>query len=146
MKAAPVSSGGWHYLNILAGLPVITKDSSEAWIPQMVNYIAIGGVDFKKGCYPGQEVVARLNYLGKTKRRMYHIQINTDVLPNVNDAISSKDDQEAGKILNAVINPDGKIEALAIIKIAEAEKELALSIDKEATINLLDLPYSVDDE
>ena len=146
VKAAPVSSGGWHYLNILAGLPVITKDSSEAWIPQMVNYIAIGGVDFKKGCYPGQEVVARLNYLGKTKRRMYHIQINTDVLPQVNDAISSENDQEAGKILNAVINPDGKIEALAILKISEAEKPLTLASNPEATVSLLDLPYPVEDE
>jgi folate-binding protein YgfZ len=146
VKAAPVSSNGWHYLNILAGLPVITEASSEAWIPQMVNYIAIGGVDFKKGCYPGQEVVARLNYLGKTKRRMYHIQVNTDILPAVNDAIASDSDNDAGKILNAVINPEGKIEALAILKISEAGKQLALTNNKDATITLLDLPYSVDDK
>lgn len=146
VQAAPVSSNGWHYLNILAGLPVITAASSEDWIPQMVNYIAIGGVDFKKGCYPGQEVVARLNYLGKTKRRMYHIEINTDKLPKVGDAIANDDDPDAGKILNAVINPDGKIEALAIIKIAEANKSLRMSDDSEASINLLDLPYTIEDE
>lgn len=145
VKAAPVSSNGWHYLNILAGLPVITRASSEVWIPQMVNYIAVGGVDFQKGCYPGQEIVARLNYLGKTKRRMYHIQINTDKLPEINDAIASESDRVAGKILNAVINPDGKIEALAVIKIAETEKPLTLATDNEVTITMLDLPYSVDD-
>jgi folate-binding protein YgfZ len=146
VKAAPVSSNGWHYLNILAGLPVITEASSEAWIPQMVNYIAIGGVDFKKGCYPGQEVVARLNYLGKTKRRMYHIQINTDQLPAANDAIASDSDDNAGKILNAVINPEGKIEALAVLKISEADKQLALAHNNEATVSLRDLPYPTDDK
>jgi len=66
--AIAVDSNGWSYLNIASGLPNISEASSEAWVPQMVNYIAIGGVDFKKGCYPGQEIVARLNYLGKTKR------------------------------------------------------------------------------
>lgn len=145
VKAAPVSSDGWHYLNILAGLPVITQASSEKWIPQMVNYIAIDGVDFKKGCYPGQEVVARLNYLGKTKRRMYHIQINMDTPPASNAAIASDSDDDAGKILNAVINPEGKVEALAIIKIAEADKPLHLADNKEATVEMLELPYSLDD-
>lgn len=153
VRAAPVSSNGWHYLNILAGLPVITQASSEDWIPQMVNFIAINGVDFQKGCYPGQEVVARLNYLGKTKRRMYHIEINTDKLPDAGDAIESSDesdsasvsDKEAGKVLNAVINPAGKVEALAIIKIAEANKILSLA-ESNASIELLDLPYPVQDE
>ena len=64
----------------------------------------MNGVDFKKGCYPGQEIVARLNYLGKTKRRMYRLLIDSDQLPAVNDAIASENDKEAGKILNAVIN------------------------------------------
>lgn len=136
----------WNYLNILAGIPHISEASSEAWIPQMVNYIAVGGVDFKKGCYPGQEVVARLNYLGKTKRRMYHLQINTDNLPNIGDAIASDSDKAAGKILNAALNPDGIVEALAIMKIAEVEKNLTLAADEKITISLLSLPYSVDDE
>ena len=141
-NATTINSNGWNYLNILAGLPDISEASSEAWIPQMVNYIAVGGVDFKKGCYPGQEVVARLNYLGKTKRRMYRLQINTDQLPTIGESISSDSDKAAGKILNAVINPAGKIEALAILKIAEADKTLMLS---DSTIEILALPYSLDE-
>jgi folate-binding protein YgfZ len=136
----------WNYLYILAGIPHISEASSEAWIPQMVNYIAVGGVDFKKGCYPGQEVVARLNYLGKTKRRMYRLQINTDNLPNIGDAIASDSDTAAGKILNVALNPDGVVEALAIMKIAEVEKNLTLTADEKITISLLSLPYSLDDE
>ena len=136
----------WLYQDILAGLPYITKASSEAWIPQMVNYVAIGGVDFKKGCYPGQEVVARLNYLGKTKRRMYHLSLQTDILPNVDETLSSDNDKDAGKILNAAINPDGIVEALAIIKIAEADSTLWLENIESATVTILDLPYAVEDE
>lgn len=145
-NATTINSNGWDYLNILAGLPDISEASSEAWIPQMVNYIAVGGVDFKKGCYPGQEVVARLNYLGKTKRRMYHLQIDTDQLPAIGDSITSASnnggDKAAGKILNVAINPTGKVEALAILKIAEADNKLTLS---NSAVEILELPYSLDE-
>ncbi len=134
----------WEYLNIVAGIPHISQASSEAWIPQMINFIQVNGVDFKKGCYPGQEIVARLNYLGKTKRRMYRLLIDTDQLPAINDSILSTNDKAAGKILNAVINPEGKVEALAVLKIAEANEALTLA-NNEATITLLELPYTVDD-
>ena len=144
-NSTTINSNGWDYLNILAGLPDISEASSEAWIPQMVNYIAVGGVDFKKGCYPGQEVVARLNYLGKTKRRMYHLQINTDQLPAIGDAIASDSDKAAGKILNVAINPDEKVEVLAVMKIAEMDSKLHLSNNSDANISVLELPYSVND-
>ena len=140
------SSDYWDYFNIQAGLPQISEASSEAWIPQMVNFIAINGVDFKKGCYPGQEVVARLNYLGKTKRRMYRLLIDTDALPEINEDIASESDQKAGKILNAVITPKGQIEALAILKIAEAENTLSLASNSSASIKLLELPYSLEEQ
>lgn len=144
--AIAIDNNGWSYLNIVAGLPNINEASSEAWVPQMVNYITIGGVDFKKGCYPGQEIVARLNYLGKTKRRMYRLQINTNKLPAIGDAIASDSDKEVGKILNVAINPEGNIEALAIMKIAETDSTLTLANNTDATITLLELPYSMDDE
>ena len=145
-NAVAVDNNGWSYLNIVAGLPNISEASSEAWVPQMVNYIAIGGVDFKKGCYPGQEIVARLNYLGKTKRRMYRLKIDTDQLPATGDAIASDSDKEAGKILNAAFNSNGNIEALAVMKIEETGSELTLADNTGATITLLELPYSMDNE
>ena len=142
--ATPTNNNGWNYLNIVAGIPSITQASSEAWVPQMVNYIAIGGVDFKKGCYPGQEIVARLNYLGKTKRRMYRLEIDTDLLPSTGDSIATEADKDAGKVLNAAINPDDKVEVLAILKIAQADSPMQLSENSKASITVLDLPYSVD--
>ncbi len=144
-KATPVSANGLRYLNIISGQPEITQESTEAWIPQMVNYIHINGVDFKKGCYPGQEVVARLNYLGKTKRRMYRLEIASDHLPEVGADIKSEKDAQAGKILNAVLLEGNTVEALAILKIADAENPLTLAAN-DAKITLLDLPYGVDDE
>ena len=143
--ATPVSGLAAKYLNIISGSPEISAESSEAWIPQMVNYIQLNGVDFKKGCYPGQEVVARLNYLGKTKRRMYHLEIDTDELPKIGDSIKSEKDNEAGKILNAVINSNNKVNALAILKIADANNQLNMAANN-ANISLLDLPYNVDDQ
>ncbi|HIO91630.1 MAG TPA: folate-binding protein [Leucothrix mucor] len=150
VRAAPVSSNGWDYLNIAAGLPVINKTSSEAWIPQMLNLQVIDGVDFEKGCYPGQEIVARLKYLGKNKRRMYRLEINSDELPQIGQKIYAEGftDSEAGKILTTVINPSGKAEALAVLKIAHVEKKLSLNTDSsvvEGGITILELPYSVDD-
>lgn len=142
LKKAPENH--WQYLDIVAGIPSINQASSEAWIPQMVNFIQVNGVDFKKGCYPGQEIVARLNYLGKTKRRMYRLLIDSDQLPAINDVIASANDKAAGKILNAVINPEGKAEALAVMKIAETTEALILA-NNEASITHLELPYTVND-
>ncbi len=146
-EAVVTTSTHWHYLNIQAGIPVISAESSEMWIPQMVNYIYVGGVDFKKGCYPGQEVVARLNYLGKTKRRMYHIVADIPSALTVGALIQNENNAEAGKVLSSVLNPEGKAEALVVLKIAEAQKLLTVSADNQvATVQIVDLPYAVEDD
>ena len=146
VKAAPVSSEAWRHLNIMAGIPVITAENSTDWVPQMLNYERIGGISFTKGCFPGQEVVARLNYLGKTKRRTYRLIANTEKLPNVGDVITQVDadakESEAGKVLNAVINPNGQVEMLAVLKSASIDQALMLG---DATIKVLELPYTLED-
>jgi len=146
VRAQPVSSQAWDFMNIRAGRPVVTAACSEEWIPQMLNFIAIEGVDFKKGCYPGQEVVARLNYLGKTKRRMYHLLIETDKVPVCNDSIVNEAGTEVGKILNAVANPDDHVECLAVLKIADSEDLMFLHEAGGPEVSMLELPYSVDDK
>ena len=90
-------------------------------------------------------MVARLNYLGKTKRRMYRLLIDTDKLPEVNEILSSESLSDAGQILNAAVNPDGQVEALAILKIAEADKALTLVANKGTQVSLLDLPYVIEE-
>ncbi len=147
VRAAPVNGDAWVYLNIASGIPVVNATSKEDWIPQMLNLQAIGGVSFKKGCFPGQEVVARVKYLGKNKRRTFRLQIDSDSMPEAGDLVLAEDEsgatQEAGKILNVVLNPDGKLEALAVLKIDLAEKPLML--EGGAPVRVLELPFTVDE-
>ena len=146
VRAAPVSGEIWDYLNIASGLPVVTQKSQEAWIPQMLNLQIINGVSFKKGCFPGQEIVARLKYLGKNKRRTFRLEIATDKIPDIGELILADDEAvEAGKVLNSALNPDGKAEVLAVLKIAMAEKPLFLGDTTKATAKLLELPFSIDE-
>lgn len=147
VRAAPVSAVSWSYLNIASGLPMVTLQSSEVWIPQMLNLQIINGVSFKKGCFPGQEVVARLKYLGKNKRRVYRVGFATDQVPAVGELVVVEGGEtEAGKILNAELNPDGKLEALAVLRIGMADQDLFLgSVDGPAG-TLLELPFAADED
>jgi len=71
VAATPMSSAAWRRTEVLVGIPRIVAGTFEQFVPQMINFESVDGVNFRKGCYPGQEVVARSQYLGKLKRRMY---------------------------------------------------------------------------
>ena len=108
--AGPVASHYWTWLGIRAGIPVITAPVVEAFVPQMINLHWIDGLSFKKGCYPGQEIVARTHYLGKLKRRMYLAHINTPTCPAAGDDVhrlAEPQGQGAGKILMSHSSPQG---------------------------------------
>lgn len=111
----------------------------------MLNLDLINGLSFTKGCYPGQEIVARMKYLGKSKRRMYRIAIpHFSRAPRRLVHLSPVPKTlEAGTILNATLNPDGYVEALAVMKIAETTQALTLG---EYKVQLASLPYSLADE
>ncbi len=117
-NARPVSTTCWHRQEIRAGIPIITMATQEQFLPQMINLDLIGGVSFNKGCYPGQEIVARTQYLGKLKRRMYLVHVVTSEAVVAGDAIFCADsrDQSCGTIVNAVSSPDGGYDALAVIQ------------------------------
>jgi tRNA-modifying protein YgfZ len=148
VRCAPVGAGPWALLDILAGIPTITPATSEAFVPQMANMQLIGGVSFKKGCYPGQEVVARMHYLGKLKRRMYRVCLDTDVPPQPGTEIlgaaagESEEDRAAGRIVDAQLHPDGKVSALAVLQIAAAEAGgLRMAGEDGAGVTIEPLPY-----
>jgi folate-binding protein YgfZ len=145
-QANSVSSHAWQYLDIATGLPNISADSSTAWVPQMLNFERIGGISFTKGCYPGQEIVARLNYLGQTKRRTYRLLAHTDQLAAVGDKIimanSEGKTSEAGQVLNAALNPEGQLEMLAVLKSASIDQSLSWN---DIAIEVLKLPYTLED-
>jgi len=83
----PENSDQWRYLDILAGMPWLTTETSEEFIPQMLNLDILGGISFNKGCYTGQEIVARTHYLGKTKRAMFLAECDTPFTPLPNSII-----------------------------------------------------------
>ena len=149
VHATPVGASVWELLNIQAGIPVITAGSIDAYVPQMANMHLVNGVSFSKGCYPGQEIVARMHYLGKLKRRMYRIAFDSGVQPAAGTALvtdTSTESQDIGSILSAQRNPDGNFEALAVIQAADAENsQLKLGDVQGPEVTLLDLPYAFEE-
>ena len=137
----------WDWLDIRAGIPVITPATQEEFVPQMVNFDAIGAVSFDKGCYPGQEIVARMHYLGRLKQRMYLAHLESDAAPQPGDKLYSSDTgkQSCGMIVNAAAAPEGGCDALAVIQMRSVE---AGGVNWKAldgpALEFLPLPYPVD--
>lgn len=102
VHAAPVGAGVWSLLDILAGVPEILPDTVEEFIPQTVNLDLLGGISFNKGCYTGQEIVARLHYRGTVKRRMYLAECDIEETPRPGCAIHATGvEQSAGQVVVA---------------------------------------------
>ncbi|MFK7816817.1 MAG: folate-binding protein YgfZ [Gammaproteobacteria bacterium] len=136
----------WELHDIQNGIPQVTAETNEAFIPQMVNLELIGGVNFQKGCYPGQEIVARTHYLGKPNRRMYHVSISTKncPLPGTNIFSAKDGEQPVGKIVSAQHSSDDICNALAVLRTAKkSDDELHLEPSAGPKVTLLTLPYSL---
>jgi folate-binding protein YgfZ len=145
-KATPVGPAVWAWLDIIAGIPGIHPETNEEFVPQMANLEAVGGVNFKKGCYPGQEIVARMQYLGKLKQRMYRAHFDGGAAPRPGDAIFAPDfpGQSAGTVVEAQPSPDGGYDLLAVIQISSAAAgELHFGSETGPRLTLHSLPYSL---
>ena len=145
-SATPCDSNRWLLANIRAGIPTVYGSTSESFIPQMANMQLIQGVSFTKGCYTGQEVVARTKYLGKIKRRMYLARIDGSHCPLPGETLfsaGSQSGQGAGRVVDAQRSPDGGCELLAVIEIASHDEDDVHigSVDGEK-LRFLPLPYS----
>lgn len=135
----------WDWLDIRAGIPSVLPATQEAFVPQMINFDLIGGINFKKGCYPGQEIVARMQYLGKPKRRMYLAHLDTATAPQAGDELFSADmegGQPSGMIVNAAPVPDGGFDALAVVHTASHDAfPVHLGALTGARLQFQPLPY-----
>lgn len=122
----PVGTSCWNLFEIYSGVPMITPATQNLFVPHMLNLPELGAVSFNKGCYTGQEVVARTQYLGKTKRRLYRVRIDsqTEILPGAIlwAPLDNNAEALAGQIVNCALSPDGNI-ALAVISDAALETE-----------------------
>jgi folate-binding protein YgfZ len=144
--AAPAPVETWELAEIRAGLPEIYPATREQFVPQTVNMDLIGALSFTKGCYPGQEIVARTRYLGKLKRRMYRLRAATgDIEPGqaVYRPERSATDP-AGTVVRAAPDGTGGVELLASLRIADLEAgALRLGAPDGPTLERLALPYAV---
>ncbi|WP_417071200.1 YgfZ/GcvT domain-containing protein [Niveibacterium terrae] len=109
----------WRLLDIRAGIPQITAATQEEFVAQMINFELIGGVNFRKGCYTGQEIIARMQYRGTLKKRMYRARIDAEAPAPGSDVFASDfGDQPAGKIVSSAPSPEGGCEVLVCVQIA----------------------------
>ncbi len=139
----------WSLLDIRSGIPTIFAGTVEAFVPQMVNMHLIDGVSFDKGCYVGQEVVARMKYLGELKRRMYLARADATTQPQPGDdlfsASGTESGQGAGKVVMSAPSPDGGYELLAVIENGAIEAgKLHLGTNTGPKLEILTLPYRFD--
>lgn len=143
----PVDSAAWRWTEVRSGIAPIVPATSEQFVPQMLNLEAdaIGAVSFTKGCYPGQEVVARSHYLGKTKRRTFLARIaagSEDAParepPPGSDVVDGSG-RAVGLVVSAAPSPDGAIDVLFEAQVAAAQAG-AIAVDGQA-LQPLELPY-----
>jgi tRNA-modifying protein YgfZ len=144
---APLDLGLWQWLSVQSGIAMITQPIFEAFVPQMLNYESVGGVNFKKGCYPGQEIVARSQFRGTLKRRAY--LVHTDGTPTVGQDVfhASDAEQPCGLVAAAAANPSGGFDAIVSMQTSaaahSAQGELTLGSSTGAALTLLPLPYAL---
>lgn len=144
-QAEVVNSSSWDYVNIQVGLPFIDSNTSEEFVPQMVNMDLINGVSFTKGCYTGQEIVARMHYLGKLKKRCHKVFIDSKDKPAAGDKLfaeNARAGQNTGMIIQAEKNPQAGYDALAVIQIADTESKLFLNDADGPAVAVKELPYT----
>jgi folate-binding protein YgfZ len=150
-KANATNPELWSLLDIRSGIPTIYSGTVESFVPQMTNMQLVDGVNFDKGCYVGQEVVARMKYLGSLKRRMYLAKTDAPTQPQPGDELYSTTETEsgqgAGKLVTSAASPQGGYELLAVIDKNHIETDqLHLESDSGPTIDIIPLPYEFEEE
>ncbi|MFO7528511.1 MAG: folate-binding protein [Marinobacter sp.] len=137
-RVAPqLSQADWHATEIAAGVPALDEAGWEAFVPQMLNLQHLGGIHFKKGCYTGQEVIARMHFLGQLKKSLFRFRSSGDVTPGADVKMG---DRTVGTVVNRVPFSDGSVELLAVIRHDAADQ--ALSVEGNS-LTALPLPYAV---
>jgi folate-binding protein YgfZ len=149
-KLSRVSAAVWDWLDIRAGEPRITQPVVEQFVPQMVNFDVLGAVNFRKGCYPGQEVVARSQYRGTIKRRTSLANVAGEVdtvRPGAELFHSDDPGQPCGMVVNAASAPEGGVDVLVELKLAALETgSVHLGAADGPALTFLPLPYGLPSE
>jgi len=116
-KATPAGKPCWDWLEVNAGIPEIVPATQEQFVPQMVNLDLLNAINFKKGCYTGQEIVARTHYLGTVKRRTFLMHVPGENKPSAGDKIADATQSEVGQIVRSAPHATGGFDVLAELRI-----------------------------
>lgn len=146
-QAAAAASSVWRWLGIRAGVPLIDSATQDLFVAQTTNWDVLGGVSFQKGCYPGQEIVARMQYLGRLKERLqlFHVDANSHA-PGTKLYGAAFGDQACGTIVNAAPAPTGGSDLLAVVQLAAlANPPLHAATQAGPELIPLPLPYALPD-
>lgn len=145
--AEPAHLNQWLLRQVRAGTGQVSAPTFEHFIPQMLNLQALGGVSFKKGCYTGQEIVARMQYLGKLKRRMFRLLLaGTQCPPAGAEIVATDSGRSVGEVVMAA-RSDKMVEILAVLQTDAAQSEaLSLADSEGPLLTLADLPYQLESE
>lgn len=141
-QAAQAGENAWRLRQIAAGVATVCLASSEAFQPQELNYPLLGGVSYSKGCYTGQEIVARLHFRGKLKQHVLRFETDAGALPPPTCPLVDANGRAAGNVVQAAERADGCLELLAIAR-PEQAGGLYLSDAQGPHLRALPLPYEV---
>jgi folate-binding protein YgfZ len=143
--AQPVPAEVWRWLAVQSGVAVVDASTQDAFVPQTANWDAIGGLDFRKGCYPGQEIVARTQYLGRLKERLFRFASEAPPPPAGTRLYGEAfDGQASGTVVISAPSPSGGSEFLAVVQQAALESgPLAIGGPEGIRAVPLPLPYDL---
>lgn len=145
-SATVASVSPWRWLGVRSGIAEIETATQDKYVPQMVNLELVGGISFTKGCYPGQEIVARTQYRGEIKRRMLlaHVASATSPAPAQDVVTAAEPAQTVGSIVDAAPSPDGGHDVLVCLHLDLAHNAgLHLGSPDGVPLELLSLPYAL---
>lgn len=140
--AAALAPQAWAWSEVRSGIATITQPIVEAFVPQMLNYESVGGVNFKKGCYPGQEVVARSQFRGTLKRRAFVVHADGELVAGQEVFQAADPEQPAGVVAQAAPAPEGGWDAIVSLQLTAAEAgDLHAGSAQGPVLRLQPLPY-----
>ncbi|KXS54138.1 MAG: glycine cleavage T-protein (aminomethyl transferase) [Marinobacter sp. T13-3] len=138
-----LSSDDWLASSIAAGVPWLTEATTEAYVPQMLNLQHLQGIHFKKGCYTGQEVVARMHFLGQLKKSLFRLDFQGSETAPVPGTKILGGDKSAGEVVNSVMTGTDSGTVLAVLRHDAAEKTLTIDGNNSVILSRVKLPYAV---
>lgn len=137
----------WLWSEVRSGVAMISEPVAQAFVPQMLNYESVGGVNFKKGCYPGQEVVARSQFRGTLKRRAFVAHADVEMVAGLEIFSATDNDQPVATVVQAAATPCGGFDAIISGQLSAIEEgSLHLGGSTGAKLQILPLPYALLDD